>query len=409
MRILQVHNRNMRRGGEEAAAQLERELLEQHGHEVALLEASNRDLRLDTLARKAAAGVRTVWSQSGYRRTAEAIHSHRPEIVHVHNTFQRLSLSVCWAADRAGIPVVMTLHNYRLVCANALLLRDGQPCEACVGNAPWPALRYRCYRGELAPTAAVAAMQVSHRALGTFRNRVDAYVVLSDFARELFRRGGLPADRLHVKPNFSLDHGEGRPAREPAPPRLAYVGRISAEKSVDLLLEAWKGVGLEGAELHIIGDGPERGALEQTAEGLPGVTWRGWLESPELFDAVAASRAVVVPSRFYEGLPLVVPEAFSVATPVIAPDHGPFPEIVGRNETGLLYRPGDPQALTGAIERMLQLSEADWQSASDAARRAYEDLYSAERNYALLTEIYESALIRRSRGRSSQRRTLPER
>lgn len=387
MRVLQLHNQYRAYGGEDAVADLERNLLLEHGHNVERLAVSNKSIEKATLR----TGLETIWSQRSHRMVRDTLRGFRPDVLHVHNTFPQLSPSVYWAAKSEGVPVIQTLHNYRLTCVNALLLRDGAPCELCVGRRlSWPGIRHKCYRDSAPASAAIAAMQGAHRAVGTYRSKVDAYITVTEFARSVMVRSGLPKELVHVKPNFVPDPmpdiGE-LPARED---KLAFVGRLSGEKGADLLLEAWKRLGRSEFRLVVVGDGPERGKLETLARKLPGLEWRGWMAQREALREVASSRHLVVPSRTYEGFPMVVAEAMSVGTPVIAANHAGFPEIVGR--AGLLFEPGDPDDLAKKMSEASLLGEGSWRQMSGRARSDYLSRYTPEKNHGLLMGIYDSAI-----------------
>lgn len=393
MKVLQLHNRYVRQGGgEDDVMEFERELLSEHGNVVEQFMVSNDTLEVGGLA-SIKAGANTVWSRRYHRILGEILHRGKPDIVHVHNTFPRLSPSVYWAAAAEHVPVVQMLHNYRLTCANGLLTRDRAPCELCVGHAPWPALRYKCYRGSLAATGAVVAMQATHRRLGTYEEKVDAYIVATEFARSVMVRSGIPEELVHVKPNFvpepppSLIRRSKRPRQQ-----VVFVGRLNPEKGAALLLESWRRLNALDARLVIVGDGPERAGLEREFGDLGGVVWRGWLEREDLLDEIADSRYLVIPSVVYETFGMVSIEAFSVGTPVIAPGHAGFPEIVTPNDNGLLFAPRSVEDLAETLERALRLDDATWRRWSDNARRAYLSRYTPEENYRLLVAIYEQAI-----------------
>ena len=366
---------------------LEADLLRDRGHRVERFVVSNTDLPEATLR----TGLETVWSHRSYRRLRRELRKRKPDLAHVHNTFPRLSPSVYWAMAAEGVPVVQTLHNYRLTCANALLMRDGRPCEECVGRFPLPALRYRTYRDSLAATGAVVAMQVAHRKLGTYKNKVDAYIALTEFARSLMVRSGLPEERVHVKPNFIPDP---LPAMGSLPERkrqIIFVGRVAHEKGVDLLLEAWNRL-KPSARLVIVGDGPEQIRLRREYRNLPGVEWHGWLEREQVLREIAASRYLAMPSRWYETLGMVLIEALSLGTPVVVPGHAGFPEIITPGRTGMLFSPGDGGDLARVIDRALRFDDTEWQRWSDDARRLFLSRYSEEANYRRLVTIYEKAI-----------------
>lgn len=393
MKILQLHNQYRAYGGEDAVADLEHNLLLSHGHEVERLTVSNESIERATLR----TGLETVWSQRSHRMTRDSLRSFRPDILHVHNTFPQLSPSVYWAAKSCGVPVVQTLHNYRLTCVNALLLRDGVPCELCVRRRlSWPGIRYKCYRNSAPASAAIAAMQGVHRAIGTYENKVDAYITVTEFARSVMVRSGLPKEIVHVKPNFVPEPEVGIGAEREE--KVVFVGRLSEEKGVDLLLEARAKLEPSSFRLVMVGDGPERGRLETSARKLPGLQWRGWMSQKEALREVASSRFLVVPSITYEGFPMVVAEAMSVGTPVIAADHAGFPEIVGHGRAGLLFEPRNPDDLAKKLSEASLLEPEAWKEMSERARNDYLSSYTPEANYEILMEIYDEAMARSRRG-----------
>lgn len=391
MRILFLHNRYQLLGGEDVVLSQEADLLRQSGHQVEIVTFSNEGLSADNIWQKLSLGLQTIWSVKGYHLAKTAIYKFKPDLVHIHNFFPQLSPSVYWAAHQAGAPVVQTLHNYRLLCANALLFRNEHPCELCVGRAaPFPALRYKCYRGNLNATLPLFAMQVLHRWIGTFQNKVDAYIALNNFSRNVFVRGGLPPHKIHVKPNFisvSLASFISSPSRKK---QFVFVGRLALEKSVDLLLEAWQSITPSDWNLVIVGDGAERASL-QSRFPLASVKWMGWLDKQDVLKIVSQSAALVVPSKWYEGAPVVGIEALSVGTPLIAPNHGGFPEMIS-NGVGWLFQPGSAADLALRLQEAMALDNHSWKRLNRRAREIYEQYYTPEINYRQLMEIYESVL-----------------
>src|SRR5260370_1136361 len=252
MRILQVYNEYRTWGGEDTVAYLEAEMLRRRGHEVERLLVSTKKIDGAGPLRLVAAGMGTVWSFHGYSLMKRMIAKFSPDIVHVHNSFPMLSLSIFWAAHRAGVPAVHTIHNFRFACAGATLLRNEKPCQDCVGRFPWPALRHHCYQASLPATSVVVAMNVFHGLLRTFVNKVHAYIVLNEFSKEIMLRAGLPKGRVHVKSNFVMD-----PSRLPVPRRrqVVFAGAISRPKGVHLLLQAWAKVSPAESNLILFGDG----------------------------------------------------------------------------------------------------------------------------------------------------------
>jgi glycosyltransferase involved in cell wall biosynthesis len=403
---LQVHNKYRPGwGGEDTVADLEAGLLRHHGHEVERLAAWTGELEGASLLRLAAAGFGSIWSFRGYSRMKRAIARFSPDVVHAHNTFPLLSPSIFWAANRAGVPVVQTLHNYRLTCANALLLREDRPCQECVGHFPWPALRHRCYGSSFSRTAAVTSMNVVHRWLGTYQTKVQAFIVLTPFSRAILVRSGLPREKIHVKPNFS-------PATvrliAPRLRRFIFAGRIARCKGVHLLLEAWAGLAPAGHQLLIVGDGPERVELQERFAAQSNVVWCGSQSREKVLDLLATSRWLVLPSLAYECFPMSVLEALSAGTPVIVPDHGAFAAIVSQGVEGLMFSGGDAVSLTGALQTALDASEAAWTQWSANARNKHLSEYTNQTNYAQLISIYQQAAetFQRSRGHSRGERQL---
>jgi glycosyltransferase involved in cell wall biosynthesis len=386
MRILLLHNRYREPGGEDDVVAAEAALLAAPGDAVLRLEVCNAGI--GGLASQARAAAGTIYSPAARRAATRAISRFGPDVVHVHNFVPLLSPAVHLAARRAGVPVVQTVHNYRLVCPNGLLFRDGRPCEACVGRAvPWRSLVHGCYRGSRAATAAIVAMLATHRALRTWTRAVSAYIAPSQFARRTLIRGGIPPGRVHVKPHFV----DGQPAPgDGAGGYALYVGRLSDEKGLGTLLAAWRGLGGR-IPLKIVGDGPTRLALAAASRDLGGVEWVGRAPPERVRALMQSARVVVVPSRCYETFGRVIIEAFSVGTPVIAARHGALAELVQHERTGLLFEPGSAPALASAVARAFDAPAAVRAALRRAARTEFEGRYGPARNYALLMETYARA------------------
>ncbi len=394
LRVLQVHNHYAAGwGGEDTVVQLEAQLLRDRGHVVDEFEASTADLKNGTAFRQLLAVPSFCWSRRSYKNLCQKIAEFQPDIVHVHNTFPKLSPSVFWASQRAGVPVVQTLHNFRHVCANALLLRDGRRCETCVGSPPLSALRHRCYADSFSRTAVIAAVNALHRLLGTYARAVDAYILLNDFNREIFLRGDLPGHKLVVKPNFVPVSDLGSVARKP---QVVFAGELTRNKGVRLLLEAWGIAALEGFSLLLVGDGPEREAIGEQYARLPRVTWCGRRSRAVVLEHIAASRILVFPSLAYENCPMVVLEALSVATPVVAANHPGLQTMIAHQREGLLFQAGDPQALAAALRDALTTDHETWSRWSSAARRTHAERYSEDVGYGQLISIYRSVIQSKS-------------
>jgi glycosyltransferase involved in cell wall biosynthesis len=391
MNIFAIHNWYRQRGGEEEAVDLEVAFLREHGHLVVPLTADNRAIPVQ---RAWLVALQAVWAPEAYRRVRAKLQETRFDVVHIHNFFPLFSPAIHFAAGTEGVAVVQTLHNYRLLCPNAVFFRDGHACEDCLGKlVPWPGVLHCCYRGSRAATGAVAAMLVVHRLLRTWERTVDIFIALTEFARQKFIQGGLPADRIVVKPNF-VDPDPG-----PGPHDGGYalfVGRLSPEKGVRTLLAAWERLG-PGIPLKIAGDGPLAREVARACERHPLIEWLGAQPLERVYALMGAAALVIAPSEWYETFGRVVVEAYAKGTPVIASDLGALAELVEDGRTGLRFRPGDPEDLAAKVE-WAWTHPRELAAMGREARREYELKYTAERNYELLMEIYRLA-IERARSR----------
>lgn len=378
LRVLFVHNAYQHRGGEDSVVAEEIALLEAHGHQVETYSRHNDDIaRLSSLA----VAHQTLWSSRTMRDATDIFARFQPDVIHVHNTFPLISPSLYWAADRAGVPVVQTLHNFRLMCLNALFLREGHVCEDCMGNAPWRGVVRGCYRGSRAASGVLSGMLMLHRGLGTYQNKVTRYIALNGFCRDKFVEGGLPAERMVVKPNFVDFDAPVSSKRE----GLLFVGRLSVEKGVATLAEAMKL--LPGTDLRVAGDGPEAALLD----GVPGVCRLGSLPGESVRVEMSNAAALVVPSICYENFPRTIAEAFACGLPVIASRIGALADIVRDGVTGLLFEPANPHDLADKLA-WAQSHPDELAVMGQTARAQYETEFSAEVNYQRLIAIYDEAI-----------------
>ncbi|MEC4815280.1 MAG: glycosyltransferase family 4 protein [Scytonema sp. PMC 1069.18] len=384
MRILSVHNRYQIRGGEDESRQAEENLLREMGHQVEVYEENND--RIATM-KSLDLALRTVWSQESYQIIQQQLKQKVHDIVHVQNFFPLISPSVYYAAKAERVPVVQTLRNYRLLCPNALFFRDGHVCEDCLGKpVPLPGILHGCYRESRVASAAVASMIVVHRTLRTWVTMVDLYITLTEFARQKFIAGGLPADKIIVKPNFvhpdpKAGQGKGGYA--------LYVGRLSVEKGLNTLLEAWKQLQVK-LPLKIVGNGPLAEKVSEDVKDMPHIECLGRKPMSEVYELMGEARFLIFPSNWYETFGRVAVEAFAKGTPVIAADIGAIAELVDENRTGLKFLTGNPGDLAAKVESLLanpqQLSQM-----RQEARYEYESKYTAKQNYQKLMEIYALA------------------
>ena len=378
-RVLLVHNAYQHAGGEDGVVAAELALLRGKGHEVVELRRDND--AIGGMGRLSLA-AQTLWSGATHAQALALLRQHRPAVVHVHNTLPLVSPSLYWACAKAGVPVVQTLHNFRLACPQAMFLRDGKVCERCLGHAPWPAVVHGCYRESRAQTAVVAGMLMLHRGLRTFEQKVTRYIALNEFCRAKFIQAGLPAQRVAVKPNFAdMARAPDGQARQ----GFLFVGRLSAEKGVETLGRAWQAG--SGMQLRVIGTGPEAARLDAQAR----VEMLGAKTPAQVQAEMHTALALVLPSICYENFPRTLVEAFACGLPVIASRIGALAELVEDGQTGLLFEPGDAQDLSRVL-RWAQAHPAEMAVMGANARARYEAHYTPDINYTQLRAIYRAAI-----------------
>ncbi len=405
MKVLIAHNIYQQRAGEEAVVAAETRLLREHGHDVVCYERSNDELQERSQLGRIEVAIGTVWSSRSVRELADLLKRERPLIAHFHNTFPLISPSAYYACGRAGVAVVQTLHNYRLLCPGAKLLRDGAVCEACLGHGiAWRGVVHGCYRQSRAATAAAAAMLAAHRAIGSWRTRVHAYIALSEFARQKFIAGGLPAHRIAVKPNFVES---GPPQRKPANYAL-FVGRLSEEKGPHLLVAAWRSLQAR-IPLRIVGDGPLLETLAREIDGMSmaHVELLGRRTSDEVRTLMDGARFMVFPSLWYESAPMTIIEAFSRGLPVVTSRLGSMAEFVEDGATGLHFEPGDAADVAAKVE-WAWTHPTEMERMGRAARATYESRYLPSKNYEMLMDIYRGALMHNSRKKVAAGRAVAQ-
>jgi glycosyltransferase involved in cell wall biosynthesis len=386
MKILIVHNFYRQPGGEDVVFREEVRLLRDAGHEVVTMTADNDEVVGGGSFRD---GIRSVWNRGFAARVDETVRRHGSEVAHFHNTLPVVSPASLRAARGAGAAVVATLHNYRLVCPSATLFRDGQVCESCLKTSfPWRGVALGCYRGSKLATAAVGVTTLAHRALGTWRNKVDRFVVLTEFAKGKFASAGIPESKIVVKPNFvtRLDVPGG--TRD----SVLFVGRLSAEKGIETLLRAAEFA--PDLSFRIAGDGPLANKVRACANELSNVTWLGACTREQIAAELGRAVCLAFPSQWYEGMPMTILEAFSAGVPVVASRCGAIPEIVHDEQTGLLVPTGDAKSLARAARRMQQMPSLR-EELSRGALLAYESLYRPSLNLQMLEQVYTDAIAQR--------------
>lgn len=359
-------------------------LLRTQGHEVDFLTANNKDVNEDRPLRSA---LGAIWSTRGAEVMRERIERFRPDVIHVHNTFPLLSPSILHAAQGQRVPVVLTLHNFRLMCVQAMFLREGGVCEDCLGGIPWRGVVRRCYRGSRTQSAVLATNLLVHRMLGTYRSTVSRFVALNEFCKGKFIQGGLPEARIFIKPNFV----DADPIQECERSGGLFVGRLSPEKGLSTLRDAV--ALLSGVSIDVLGEGPER----MTAEGAAGLRMLGSAPPEQVRAHMLRAAFLVMPSIWYENFPRTLVEAFGAGLPVLASRIGALAEIVKDGRTGLLFEPGSAEDLAAKIQ-WARMNQDAMRTMGRNARQEYETKYTPEVNYRQLVGIYRSAL-NENRGR----------
>ena len=384
-RVLQVHTRYRQAGGEDLVVEAEKQLLEEAGIAVRQVIFDNADLQESkSLVGDLGLAMSAIWSRAAARRVTAAIVAGRPDVVHVHNTFPAASPSVFSAAVAQGVPVVQTLHNYRLICPAATAFRDGRACTDCVGRAlPWPAVAHACVRGSRQQSLVAVATSTLHRARGTFARDIARYISLTSFQREMMIEGGLPDDRICVIPNFlEPDPGIGGASRE----GVLFVGRLAREKGIEVLLDA---AAILPGVVRVVGTGP-LASLAQRAGARGDIAYLGSRSRSSVGEEMRRALALVLPSIWFEGFALVVLEAFASGTPVIASRIGSLAEVIEDGVTGLLVEPHSASDLCDRIRWACDHPD-EMRRMGLSARRRYEDRFRGRTHLSALMDTYVSA------------------
>ncbi|MBK0391975.1 glycosyltransferase family 4 protein [Ramlibacter algicola] len=380
MRILIVHNKYQQRGGEDVVVESEAALLREAGHELELFSTDNNVL-MGAFA-KLVSAVGVVFSIPVYIRIRRILRTFKPDVVHVHNFFPQISPSVFYACSANKVPVVFTLHNFRIICPTALLMHDGRIEEKSVIDGPWWAVAKRVYRGSFSASLLLALMIYVHRRIGTWKKKVSVFIALTEFSALKFQAWGLPADKLTCKPNFVLRRSKSQISQQRR--GFLFAGRLSEEKGIDVMLKAAKE--FRGEEIRVAGDGPLVADVSSS-----GLTHLGRIGSEELAEEMLRARALVLPSLWFEGLPMVLVEAYSLGLPIIASNLGSLATLVEHGVTGLLFVAGDAEDLASKL-RWATENPVAMERMGENARAKYEREFSPERNLILLERIYVRAI-----------------
>ena len=397
MKVLLAHNfyGSSAPSGENTVYSAEKSLLEAAGHLVGEYTRNSDEIRNQGTWGALKGALSSPWNPFAFAKVQRTIERERPDVMHVHDTFPLLSPAIFHSAAKSSTATVLTLHNYRTVCAAAIPMREGKPCTECLDQqSVTPALRYGCYRQSRLATLPLATMIALHRKLGTWRKHVDAFIALTGFQRDQLVAAGLPPGRMHIKPHFYPDPPSPLPWQE-REAKVLFIGRLGEEKGVRFLIEAWRRWGEQAPPLEVIGDGPQRRELEDLAQAMNGkVRFLGQRSFSETQERLASTRLLVLPSVCFEGFPMVILEAFALGVPVAASRLGSMPCLVQDGRNGVLFEPGNAEDLlrqvraTWGKDDLLALMGA-------AARKEFEARYTAEVNYRMLMDIYQAAIEHR--------------
>ena len=386
MKILQIHNKYLEKGGEDTVVANERQLLEEHGHAVELCEFDNLDLegisKLDLLRR-------TLFNTHSYRKVSAHIESFKPDVVHIHNVYYDASSSIFWAIKKKNVPAVMTIHNYRLGCIQGLLFRDNAICSLCLDKkSSYYGLKYKCFKESFIKSLQLTLVNKFNQWTIRYKNPVKKYIFLADFTKNmlspiLFLKN-TDLSREHregvLKSNYVNDFGF-TPMSEREDYYL-FVGRLNEQKGVKVLIEAFK---KNGKRLDIIGSGPLDAYVKEAADAYPNIHNLGYANGAFIIEKLKKCKALIVPSLTYEGQPMTILEAFSTGTPVLAANTKNLDTLISVGENGFLFDTKDNHILTQTVDIFDASANADMYA---NARTTYIEKYSPLSNYNQLMSIY---------------------
>lgn len=381
LKILQAHNYYQQAGGEDTVVAQEKALLESNGHEVITYYKTNDVINSIKGVQKIGLLKETTWSRKTYEEVNTILKQDKIDLCHVHNTLPLISPSIYYACKDNKVPVVQTLHNYRLICTNGLLMREGRICEDCLGRSAYGAISKKCYRNSAIQTYAVARMLQKNKRMGTWSSQVDAYLCLTEMARQKFIEHGLPRDKLIVKPNFIKVDVE---PTETKSNYLLFAGRLTSSKGVELIKSVAKKVDYR---IKMVGDGE----LSPIFKNSPNVELLGKRSHNETLNLIKNAKALLFPSLWYEGMPMTIIEAFALKTPVIASDLGAMSSMIKDGVNGLLFNPQKIDSIENKIRYSLN-NEVQMNKLANNAFNDYKNYYSSDANYDMLINIYSNLL-----------------
>lgn len=388
MRLLFLHNKYLVAGGEDVSSQAEADLLRQAGHYVDYVSVDNADIIKKNFISLA---LNTFWSNSYYNKVEELIKRNSYDLIHVQNFFPQISPSVFYAAKKHGTKIVMSVRNYRLVCPNALMYVNGNICDKCVGlSVPYPAIRHKCYKNDVAATSVATGMMTMHNIMNTWNAKIDGFITISEFVKKQLIKGGVSSDKIHVKYNFVNAPFIPQPIE--IYNRYLYVGRLSTEKGVTNMLDAFNHPKLRNYKLTIVGDGPYMSLVQNAVANNSNIEYLGKLSLADTYLLMSKSKALVFPSIWHEPFGRTVVESFAVGTPVIGSKLGGVTELIQDGYNGYLFDPYNIDSIVDSIIKIDLCSEYDILRAN--AKKSYEERFTAEINYQHVIKIYSEVLCK---------------
>jgi glycosyltransferase involved in cell wall biosynthesis len=384
MRILQIHNKYLQKGGEDSVLENERKLLSDYGHEVEQLFFDNSSIQG---IEKLKLLYKIVFNHNSAQVLKEKIKTFKPDIIHVHNFFYVASPAIFYEAKKQNIPIVLTLHNFRLICSGSLLLREGNVCELCVKKTfPLSGIQHKCFQNSLIKTAQLTLTTSLHKIWGTWKNKVDTYITLTHFIKDKFVHSSLDLnpDKLQVKPNFVEDLGfQGYDHRQNF---FLFVGRLSKEKGIDVLLKATE---KHNFSLEIIGGGEMQGLVEEYAQNNPNIVYHGFQQKDFIIEKMKSAKALIFPSVWYEGMPMTILESLSTGTPILISDIENLNQMITHLSNGLHFKTGNADDLAEKI-KLFEKEQSEYFYVN--ARKTYLEHYTPEVNYQNLLSIYQDTI-----------------
>lgn len=381
MNILIVHNKYNSKGGEDITVEKEIKLLEKNGHKVNFFTRSNSQIK--SIFSKIKTAINSSFSYETYNYFNNTSFLQKYDIIHVHNFFPLITPSIFYAAKKNNIPIVMTLHNYRLICPSGLLMHKNKIYEKSIKYSPYSTVIDRVYKNSFIGTFFLAKMINNHKKRGTWNNKVSRLIALTNFGRKKFIDSGINKSQIVVKPTWCTDFHNKNCTKENY---ALFVGRISEEKGISSLIEAWSQIDYK---LVIAGDGPLTNKLLNTKN--KNIHYIGRKNQHEIFKLMEKASFLVIPSTWYEGLPAVIIEAFCAGLPVIGSKIGAIEEIIDNNVTGIHFEPNNPEDLREKVNKIINDKKL-LTTLSENARKEFLNKYTPEKNYSQLIEIYNNVI-----------------